>query len=160
MNYDLTIKEERKRFVKRANMLLAKQRRNVKLIDESNRTPDQNSYMHVLCRILALDTGVSEDYAKQVYFKDQANHDIFYSASKDKITGKMETFIRSSRDMSIPDMSKAISRFLVWAAEQGFNLPQASLNDDGTLIFASDKDKEAFHKAQIATSNLDDRDII
>ena len=38
MNYDLSNKEWRKRFVKYANSLLEKQRTNVVLVDESNRT--------------------------------------------------------------------------------------------------------------------------
>jgi len=46
MNYDLTIKEERKKFIQRANALLAKQRSNVCLKDESNRTLNQNKYIH------------------------------------------------------------------------------------------------------------------
>ena len=155
MNYDLSQKEDRKKFLHRANMLLRKQRTNVALIDESKRTPNQNSYIHVLCRILAMDTGVSERYAKLVYFKELANPDIFVSVSKDPIAGKPIKFIRSSCDLTVPEMARAIDNFLRWAAEQGYELPQASLNEDGELVFASEEEKEKFHRAQLETSKLD-----
>lgn len=155
MIYDLSIKEDRKKFIKRANLLLSKQRTNVSLIDESKRTLNQNSYIHVLCRILALDTGVSERYAKLVYYKELANPDIFVSVTKDPITGKPIKFIRSSCDLTIKEMAQSITNFLQWAAEQGYQLPQASLNDDGQLVFASDEEKEKFHRAQIETSVID-----
>lgn len=152
MNYDLTEKEERRKFVKRANALLKNQRTNVVLCDESNRTLNQNRYIHVLCRILAEDTGTTEQYAKQVYFKQLANPDIFVKVTKDDLANAMVTTIRSTCDVTIPEMSKAITNFIVWAAEQGYKLPEASLNEDGTISFASDEDKAAFHQAEISTS--------
>lgn len=152
MNYDLSLKEDRRLFIKRANNLLKHSRTNVALMDESNRTLNQNSYIHVLCRILANDTGVSEQYAKQVYFKELANPDIFISVSKDTITGKMVKFSRSTCDLTLQEMRKAISNFRDWAAENGYYLPEANIADDGTLSFASDDDKTAFHQAEIKTS--------
>ena len=160
MNYDLSIKDERRRFVKRANELLKKMRTNVCLKDESNRTLNQNSYVHVLCRILAMDIGVSEHYAKRVYFKQLANADIFQSITKDPLTGVPTAFLRSSSELTITEMSSAINNFLMWAAEQGYHLPSASLNDDGSLSWASEQDRAAFHKAQIETSKLDEHDTI
>lgn len=160
MNYDLSIKDERRRFVKRANELLSKQRSNVCLKDESNRTPNQNSYIHVLCRIMAMETGVSERYAKQVYFKQSANPDIFNSITRDPITGKPTPFQRSSSELTIPEMSTAIDHFIFWAAEQGYKLPEASLGPDGSLTFKSEEDKKAFHQAQISTSKLDEYDTV
>lgn len=159
MNYDLSIKDERRRFVKRANALLLKQRTNVSLTDESNRTLNQNSYLHVLCRVLAMDTGVTENYAKQIYFKRIANPEIFVSVTRDPVTSEAISYVKSTADITITDMSKAIDSFLMWASENGYNLPQASLNEDGSLSWKSDDDKEAFHRAQIETSKLDERNI-
>lgn len=156
MNYDLSRKEDRGRFVKRANQLLRNQRTNVALIDESNRTLNQNSYIHVLCRILADDTGTTEQYAKQVYFKEIANPEIFEHVTKDPLTGRVVKITRSSRDLTIPEMAKAITTFIRWAAGEGYVLPEANLNEDGSLTFASEADKEAFHQAQIKTSKFDD----
>ena len=152
MNYDLTIKEERAKFLRYANSLMRNQRNNVCLIDESNRTLNQNSYIHVLCRILAQDTGTSVEYAKQVYFKELANPDIFIHVTKDPITNQVQKFIRSTCELKVPEMSKAIDNFIIWAADNGYELPAASLNDDGSMEFKSDKDQQAFHQAEIMTS--------
>lgn len=157
MNYDLrrTNKESRKRFVRYANALLKSERSNVSLIDESNRTLNQNSYIHVLCRILAAQTGVTEAYAKQVYFKTIANPEIFVTATKDCLTNQMVSVTRSTKDLTIPEMRKAISNFRMWAAENGFDLPEATLSDDGSMSFVSDYDKEAFNQAIIETSSVE-----
>ena len=152
MNYDLTNKEDRKKFVRRANALLKSSRDNVCLLDETGRTLNQNSYIHVLCRILASDIGTTEDYAKQVYFKELANKDIFVRVTKDPLTGEMIRTLRSTCDLTIQEMSKAIDGFILWAAEQGYSLPAATINADGTMSFNSTADKQAFHQAQIETS--------
>lgn len=152
MNYDLTDKEQRKKFVKYANSLLKNQRTLVSLEDKSNRTLSQNCYIHVLCRILAQDIGVTEQYAKQVYFKELANPDIFVTVSKDPLSNQMVKITRSSVDLTIQEMSRAITNFRTWAAEQGYYLPEATLNDDGTMSFESDEEMSAFHQAEIETS--------
>jgi len=152
MNYDLTDKQQRRKFVKYANSLLKNKRTLVSLEDKSNRTLSQNCYIHVLCRILAQDTGVTEYYAKQVYFKELANADIFVHPTKDALTGKMIRTVRSSADLSIQEMAKAITNFRNWASEQGYYLPEATLNDDGTMTFNDERDKEAFRQAEIETS--------
>lgn len=152
MNYDLTNKENRKRFIARCNSLLKNQRNNVCLVDESGRTLSQNKYIHVLCRVLAQDVGVSEEYAKQVYFKELANPDIFVTCTKDPLTNEMIKITRSTCDLTINEMRRAIEGFIKWAAENGYLLPEATLNDDGTMTFNSDPDNIAFHQAEIETS--------
>lgn len=152
MNYDLTDKDQRKKFIKYANSLLKHQRTLVSLEDKSNRTLSQNCYLHVLCRILAQDIGVTEQYAKQVYFKELANPGIFLTVSKDPLTGQMLKIIRSSADLTIQEMSHAISNFILWAAGNGYDLPEAELKEDGTMEFKTQEDKDAFHQAEIKTS--------
>ena len=152
MNYDLTDKEWRKKFIRYANSLLEKQRTNVSLVDESNRTLNQNAYIHVLCRIMADGTGTTEQYAKQVYFKELANPELFVRITKDPLTNKMIKTLRSTCDLTIPEMAKAITRFIQWAAEQGYVLPEASINVDGTMTFDSYQDEAAFHQAELETS--------
>lgn len=152
MNYDLTNKENRRRFIARCNSLLKNQRNNVCLIDESGRTLNQNRYIHVLCRILAQDVGVTEEYAKQVYFKELANPDIFITRTKDPLTNEFIKITKSTCDLTIDEMRRAISGFIRWAAENGYELPEASLNDDGTMSFGDDHNDAAFHQAEIETS--------
>lgn len=155
MNYDLSVKEERANFIRRANLLLRKQKNNVALKDESNRTLNQNSYIHVLCRIMASQTGVTEAYAKQVYFKELANSELFVTTTKDDMTGKIVTYHRSTSDLTVPEMRKAITRFREWSSENGYYLPEATVADDGTLSFASERDKTAYHQALIQTSKVE-----
>jgi len=153
MIYDLSIKEDRKKFLKRANDLMNKMRTCVSLTDESIRTLNQNAYIHVLFRIMADYTGESEEYAKQVYFKELANPDIFIKVTKDPITKKMIKYTRSSSEVSVQEMGRAIDKFIIWAAENGVELPEADTNEDGSVTFASQQDADAFHQAERLIEN-------
>ena len=152
MNYNLTNKEDRKRFIRYANSLLKNKKSLVSLDDKSNRTLSQNCYIHVLCRVMAQETGTTEYYAKQVYFKELANPDLFLRVTKDPLTGQMVKTIRSSTELTIQEMSKAIDNFIAWAAEQGYTMPEATSNTDGTMSFKSITDEKAFNQAEIETS--------
>ena len=59
---------------------------------------------------------------------------------------------RSTVDLNINEMRRAIDNFIRWAAENGYVLPEATLNDDGTMTFTSDQNDAAFHQAEIETS--------
>ena len=59
---------------------------------------------------------------------------------------------RSTVDLNINEMRRAIDNFIHWAAENGYVLPEATLNDDGTMTFNDDQNNEAFHQAEIETS--------
>lgn len=146
------MKNDRLRFIRRANILLKKSRPIVELSDESDRTLNQNSYLHVLCRIMAQETGQTEAYAKQVYLKQLACPDVFETVTKDSLSGTMIKTTRSVADLTVPEMRKAISEFRTWAAENGYYLPDASVEDDGSLTFPTEHDKTAFHQALIRTS--------
>ena len=100
---------------------------------------------------MAEGTGMTEDYAKQVYFKELANPELFVRITKDPLTSKMVKTIRSTCDLTIPEMAKAITRFIKWAAEQGYVLPEAEIHEDGTMALASYQDETAFHQAQLET---------
>lgn len=155
MNYDLRDKQDRKRFLRYANMLMKNQRTNVKLVDESGRTLNQNSFAHVLIRIVASYTGETEYYAKQVYFKQMANPGIFSTVTKDMTTGKMMYILRSTTELSIPEMRMAIAGFKQWVLETfdgKLVLPEATIEDDGSVTFASDSDKNGFEKAEVDAS--------
>lgn len=99
-----------------------------------------------------METGTTEYYAKQVYFKEVANPDLFVRITKDPLTGKMVKTIRSSTELTIQEMGKAIDNFIRWAAEQGYVLPEATTDVDGEMMFASEEDVKAFRQAEIETS--------
>lgn len=155
MECELKTKEGRKRFIKYANRLLKNERSLVSLVDKSNRTLNQNGYLHVLCRILASEIGVTERYAKDVYFKTLANPDLFIVTITDPITGVQTSYLRSTSDLTIEEMNKAINTFRHWSEENGYYLPDARVEDDGSMSFSSDYDKQAFEQAEIETSKVD-----
>lgn len=159
MNYNLRDKNDRKRFLRYANALMKNQRPNVRLADESGRTLNQNSFIHVLIRLVANYTGETEYYAKQVYFKKMANPGIFCTTTKDITTGKITDIIRSTKELSVPEMRRAISGFKQWVLEtfEGkLILPEATIEDDGSVTFNSDEEKEGFEKAEIEASKTEE----
>lgn len=155
MIYDLTIPLHRKQFVKRANRMLERQSRNAELGDHSKRTLKQNSYYHVLCRILAIEVGVTERYAEDVYFKQMANPGLFIVEEIDKLTGLKMPRLRSTTELTIEEMSRAINTFRHWSEEQGYYLPEANADKDGNMEFATEDDEKAFHQAELETSRLE-----
>lgn len=152
MIYDLTNPLHRKQFVKRANKMLEKHCTNAVLIDESKRTVNQNSYLHVLIRLMALNTGVKESYAKSVYFKQLSNPDLFIVESDDPVTGNKVTSLRSSADLTVEEMCLAINNFRHWAEDNGYYLPEANLDDSDRLVFKTKEDEKAFKQAELETT--------
>ena len=121
MIYNLSMPLDRERFATRANILLQKQTI-VDLTEKMLRSGQQNSYLHLLIGVVAMDVGVTLDYAKREYFKRLVNKDIFIRKVQDKFTGEGEV-IRSSADLSVEEMTIAIDRFKRWGAENGFYFP-------------------------------------
>jgi len=152
MIYDLTNPLHRKQFVTRANRMLAKKCTNAVLADETKRTINQNSYLHVLIRIMALSTGVKESYAKSVYFKQLANPDLFILETEDPVTGNSIQSLRSSSELTTDEMSVAINNFRRWAEENGYYLPDATFDEDERAIFKTPQDEQAFKQAEIETA--------
>lgn len=150
MIYDLTNPLHRKQFVARANKLLKKKSKVVELTDSSLRSPSQNNYLHVIIRILAMETGVSEQYAKDTYFKRLANSELFVSTLIDPITNEEKEYVRSSSDLTVEEMTAAIDNFRRWSEEQGYYLPEATIDTDG-VFRVSDKDIAAYQQAVVET---------
>ena len=155
MIYDLTISLHRKQFAKRCNDLLRRRCTNVNLVDESKRSLNQNSYLHVLCRMLAIETGVTQDYSKQVYFKQLANPKLFVREEIDPITKQMVTSLRSTSELTREEMNRAINTFRHWSEENGYYLPEANPDEEGNYEFASEEDAKAFHQGELEASRLE-----
>lgn len=153
--YDLTNALHRKQFAARANKMLKNRCKAAELKDSATRSLKQNAYLHVIIRILAADIGVTEEYAKEVYFKAYANSQLFERKIVDPITKEQKTILRSTSELTVDEMATAIDKFRRWSEEQGYYLPEAHMSDDGTMTFASDTDREAFEKAMVETSRLD-----
>jgi hypothetical protein len=129
MLYNLSNPLDRERFAARANALLQKDSV-VELTEKTLRTLNQNSYLHLIIGAVAMDVGVTLEYAKREYFKKLVNADLFIRKEQDRFSGEIEV-IRSSADLTKEEMSMAIDRFKRWGAENGFYLPSP---DDKELL--------------------------
>lgn len=117
MVYDLSNSYDREKFKRRVNALY--QRQNVVELSEHKprRTTPQNSYLHLLLGMFAMETGNTLEFVKQEYFKRLVNHDLFVEHRYDKYIGEIEV-LRSSRDLDTGEMTTAIERFRNWSASE------------------------------------------
>ena len=130
MIYDLSKPLDREKFKVRVNHLFA-QGKQVELTEKTFRSLRQNSYLHCLLGILAIDQGLTIDYVKEFYYKRLVNPDIFVLTKEDKLVGKIEV-LRSSKDLTKEEMSKSIDKLRNWASsELGCYLPSA---DEESLL--------------------------
>lgn len=129
MQYDLTSNLDRERFTKRVETLLQNQSV-IELTERTFRSRNQNSYLHLLIGVVAMETGNTLDYCKEWYFKRLCNADLFVTTRTDKYAGQVEV-IRSSADLTREEMSMAIDRFKRWGSENGIYMPNP---DDDSLL--------------------------
>ena len=121
MQYDLTIQLQRHLFEARCKALLDKGCV-VNLSEKTFRSRNQNSYLHLLLGVVAMETGNTLDYCKEWYFKRLCNHDLFVSTMADRYAGQVEV-VRSTADLTKEEMSMAIDRFQRWGHDNGIYMP-------------------------------------
>lgn len=122
MLYDLNNPLDRERFKRRCNALFKKQGI-VELSERTIRSNQQNKYLHLLLGYLAIETGNTLDYAKEVFYKRTANKDIFVRIKDDDLLGKVE-YLRSSATLSQEEFSTSIDRLRDWSSQTaGIYLP-------------------------------------
>lgn len=106
------------------------------------RTVPQNSYLHLLLGYFGTLYGCSLEEAKVDFYKRTCNRDIFQRTKVNKF-GKTVTYLRSSADLSVSEMTLSITRFRNWAASEAeIYLPDANT---GAMIYmqqAVERDKE------------------
>ena len=121
MQYDLSNDLQRQTFITRCKALLDKGVV-VDLAERSFRSRNQNSYLHLLIGVAAMETGTTVAYAKEWYFKRLCNKDLFVTTRADRYAGQVE-LVRSSADLTQEEMSMAIDRFKRWGSENGIYMP-------------------------------------
>lgn len=125
MLYDLKNPLDRERFKRRCNALFKKQCV-VELSEKVKRSSQQNRYLHLLLGYLAMETGNSLDYAKEVFYKRSANREIFVREKDDELIGRTE-YLRSSADLTTEEFSMSIDRLRDWSSQTaGIYLPSPS----------------------------------
>lgn len=131
MIYNTSNKIEADRVRKRLDSLIGSGKV-VELKAKDFRSLNQNNYLHLLLGYVAVETGLSVDYVKQVYYKSHLNKDIFEYKSINNITGEEYVLLKSTSDISTDDMSLSIQRLRNFASEElGLYLPEP--HEDGFL---------------------------
>ena len=101
---------------------------------KEQRTLPQNKYLHLILSYFASVYGSTLEDVKMHIFKRQVNKDIFARDFKNEFGTEVKR-TRSSRDLSVEEMTLAIDRFLHWSAnDAGILLPEA--RDFKALYFA------------------------
>ena len=121
MQYDLTSDYQRQAFLSRVDNLLEKGAV-VEVTEKTFRSRNQNSYLHLLLGVVAMETGNTVEDVKREYFKGMVNPDIFKSYKTDT-RGNSIAVYRSTSQVSKEEMSIAIDRFKKWGAENGIYMP-------------------------------------
>ena len=121
MQYDLTSDYQRQAFLSRVDNLLEKGAV-VEVTEKTFRSRNQNSYLHLLLGVVAMETGNTVEDVKREYFKGMVNPDIFKSYKTDT-RGNSIAVYRSASQVSKEEMSIAIDRFKKWGAENGIYMP-------------------------------------
>lgn len=129
MQYNLSNQLDRERFKKRCNFLFTKGAV-VELTEMTAKTLQQNSYLHLLIGVVALETGNTMEYTKREYFKRLVNPDLFVVSKNDPFAGAVAD-LKSICDLTKEEISIAIDRFKRWGNENGFYLPNP--NDEALL---------------------------
>jgi hypothetical protein len=124
MTYDLSNEYEVRKVLLRLNALIKKGVL-VELKEQRPlRTLSQNSYLHLLLQVFAMEYGCSLDVAKVDYYKRLCNQDL-YEVEKVNKQGEVVKDLRSSADLTTEEMAQSIDRFKRFAAEGGIYLPDA-----------------------------------
>ena len=122
MLYDLKNPLDRERFKRRCNALFKKQGI-VELSEKTIRSNQSNKYLHTLLGYLAMETGNTLEYVKEVFYKRTANKDIFVRIKDDELLGQTK-YLRSSASLSQEEFSTSIDRLRDWSSQTaGIYLP-------------------------------------
>lgn len=119
---------DRGRFLDKARRL-AEEGKIVELTEKAQRTISQNSYLHLLIGIVATVVGTTLEDAKETYYKRIANPSIFVRKRFDKVLKIERDYLRSSSRLNKDEMSESISRFKIWASQNGIYLPEPDERD-------------------------------
>ena len=131
MVYDTSNPLDKANFLLRAKKL-AESGKVIELTEKKpRRTLSQNSYLHVTIAYFASQYGCTTEWAKQRYFKQLVNPELFVREKDDEFLGRVK-YLRSSADLDVSEMSLAIDRWRNWCSmEASIYIPSA---DESILI--------------------------
>jgi len=89
------------------------------------RSISQNSYLHLILSIYALEMGETLKYTKEYTFKKEVNRDIFFRERINVKTGEIRDEWRSTASLDTKEMTICIDRFRHHSAKDlGLYLPE------------------------------------
>ena len=122
MLLDLNNPEQRKKADKYFKHLVEKGARIELTEKKTKRTLPQNSYLHAIISLFAIEYGYTRQEVKQTIFKKHVNPETFEYDFVDKITGEIEKEYKSSADIDTAEMTTAIQRFRNYSSQNGLYL--------------------------------------
>jgi len=143
MIYDLQKEMDRNKFKVRSDFLLKKQLF-VELKDISRLSNNQNSYLHLILNIFAIEYGDTLENVKSEIFKELVNPDIFIVKKVfDDRLNRVVVRLKSINDITKDDINTAIERFKIYASKEcGIFIPDAfSEEERRDLLYEINKRK-------------------
>lgn len=89
---------------------------------QPRRTGRQNKYIHAIFCIYGMEYGHTEREVKQIIFKKYANPELFQYDFIDPTTGETSKEYKSTAQLDVQQMTKAIERFRNYSAMNGLYL--------------------------------------
>ncbi len=116
---------DKQRAIQRFNFLLANEKTFELSEKKKTRSISQNSYLHLILSIYALEMGETLKYTKEETFKKEINRDIFFFERINYKTGEVRDDWRSTANLDSKEMTVCIDRFRNHAAKDlGLYLPE------------------------------------
>lgn len=77
----------------------------------------QNAYLHAALGYFGLQKGYTLQEVKDWFFKETCNPELFIAEKYDSLTEQTRKVLRSSAELTTEEMTTAIERFRIWAAQ-------------------------------------------
>ena len=115
---------------------LIKKGAKIELIEKREvRSIKQNSYLHAIITIFAIEYGETIEYTKQQIFKAVVNPGIFIYERVNKKSGEIREALKSSSDLTTEEINISIERFRNFAAENGIYIMDADEFKQNYFLF-------------------------
>jgi hypothetical protein len=135
MLLDLNNPFERNKAEMKLKMLIEKKAKIELTEKKPNRTVKQNSYLHAVLTIFAIEYGEKLEYVKQIIFKQLVNPVIFKTEYVNQKSGEIREDWKSTKDLTTAELSTAIERFRNFASENGIYIMSAEEYRDNYFYF-------------------------
>lgn len=144
MWYNASKPIDKQRAIQKLNYLLANGKTFELTEKKKTRSISQNSYLHLILSVYALEMGETLKYTKEETFKKEINNDIFMRERVNYKTGEIRNEWRSTANLDTKEMTVCIDRFCNHAAKDlGLYLP-----DPHDLVFIDEMKIEVENKKE------------